>query len=191
MSSCVMLLHSPDRSVCAKACGGRESSHKKARKVQERSLLDLLCLFVATSFVTNNTASLSRGGRRRLAWRRTKLCAVRLELELRTCVIGFSQVLRIIDNSDNQQPIVAIRMSRQPVNIFRDGSSLAVWHAVLAEISFAKIRCHYFKRATLQNSTRGRRATAQSCASAACIRWPRTLSTCTLSERWSFKVRNR
>src|SRR5262249_12925619 len=50
--------------------------------------------------------------------------------------------------------------------------------------------CHDFNRSTLQNSAWRRRATAQPSASTACIHRPRTLSTCTLSERWSFPVRN-
>src|SRR6516164_1979484 len=98
---------------------------------------------------------------RRPARRRIPLAAVRFELELSAGVERLVQILRVINDSDDEQPLVAVRMFRQPVEVFRDRCIFAVGYAVLAQIAVAKMCCRDFERAALIDGIRRSRSSAK------------------------------
>src|SRR5262249_24443449 len=71
--------------------------------------------------------------------------------------------------SDDQQPIVAVWMLRQAMDVFGDRRILAVRNAILPQIAFAKIRCHDAQRSAFENRTRRRGSTSKSRATTAWI----------------------
>ena len=74
----------------------------------------------------------------RPARRRIPLRPVALELEVRARVERLRQVLRIVDDRDDEQPDVAVRMRRQAIEVLRDRRVLAVGNAVLPQVSLAE-----------------------------------------------------
>src|SRR5262245_25038823 len=65
---------------------------------------------------------------------------------MRAGVERLAQVLRVVDDGNDEQPLVAVWMWRQTVEVLGHRSVLAVRHAVLTQIPLAKLRRLHFQR---------------------------------------------
>src|SRR5262245_26903198 len=79
-----------------------------------------------------------RERRRRRARRRFEVGVVRLAAERRARIERLREVARILDDRDHVQPVVAVGMCGQAVEVLGDAGLLAVGHTVLPEVSFAE-----------------------------------------------------
>src|SRR5688572_12998203 len=112
---------------------------------------------------TRPTPPASRNGQRRvgLAGRGREPGGVGLAAEVRAGVERLRQIARVLYYRHHVQPLVAVRMRRQTMNVLGDDGLLAVGHAVLPQIAFAEIRRHHFERpAALERRASSRRRTA-------------------------------
>src|SRR5574342_1123626 len=77
------------------------------------------------------------------------LRAIAFKLELGTRVEGLRHVSRVVDDGHDEQPGILTWIGGEPVEVFRDGRTLAVGRAVLTQITFAEICGDDLQRAAL------------------------------------------
>ena len=105
-------------------------------------------------WVRRGTARIPRcgsGHSRAATCRRFEFLSVRLEFELRARVKRLAEIFGVFDCGDHEQPVIAVWMLREAMNVFRDRRVLAVRDTVLSEVAFTKIRRDNSQRSTFQN----------------------------------------
>src|SRR5580765_3133018 len=94
----------------------------------------------ASSFAKASDLLPRLGGRIRPARRRTPLRAVRLFLELGAQIERTVEVRRILEHRRHDEPDIAVRGRRQPVEVLDERRVLTVRDAVVSQIAIAEIR---------------------------------------------------